>query len=285
MDGGNLAGMAVAAAAAACYESGYALQAIEARVVDRRHALRLSLARRLAARRRWLTGTALSLAGYPLQVAALTLAPLALVQPVLALGLLLLLALGRCYLREPVGRRELLATAAIVGGVAAIAVAAPQRAEGAMHGRGLVVVLALLVAAAALPWLLRALRRRDAPGGPLVVAAGAGDAFAALAAALVAAELERGRVGPAAAWTAAAAAAAGIGFLCEMTALQSLPATRVAPPVLVLQVVVPVLGARLAGGEQWGSAAPLVWSGLALVAAGTALLAASPAVSGLRGAG
>lgn len=282
MDGGNLAGMAIAAAAAGCYECGYALQAIEARSVDQRHALRLSLARRLAARRRWLAGTALSLVGYPLQVAALTLAPLALVQPMLALGLLLLLVLGHFYLREPIGRRELLATGAIVGGVVAIAVAAPQRAESAMHGSGLVVVLALLVAAAAFPWLLRA-ARRETRGGPLVVAAGAGDAFAALAAALVASELERGRIGLALSWTLAAAAAAAVGFLCEMTALQRLPATRVAPPVLVLQVVVPVLGARVAGGEQWGSSALLVWGGLALVAAGVGLLAASPAVSRLRG--
>lgn len=281
MEGGNLAGMAIAAAAACCYESGYALQAIEARAVERSHALKLSLARRLASRRRWLAGTALSLAGYPLQVAALTLAPLALVQPVLALGLLLLLGFGSFYLHERVGWRELLATAMIVAGVAAIAVAAPQRGEEAMHGTGLLVVAALLVAVTVVPWALRA-ARREAPAASLVTAAGCGDALAALAAAGIAAELTAGRPGVALAWAAAAGAAAGVGFLCEMTALQRLPATRVAPPVLVLQVVVPVVAARLVGAEHWGASAPLVWAGLALVAGGVAVLAASPVVSGLR---
>ena len=88
------AGLAAAAVAAACYETGYAFQALEARGVGPRHALRASLLGQLVRNRRWLGATALSLLGWPLQVLALALAPLALVQPALALGLLLLLVLG-----------------------------------------------------------------------------------------------------------------------------------------------------------------------------------------------
>lgn len=281
MSGSELAGVGIAALAAACYESGYALQAVEARAVEQAHALRLSLAGRLARRARWLAGTALSLCGWALQVLALTLAPLALVQPVLALGLLLLLAFGALYLHEHVGRAELASTLLVIAGVSAIALAAPQRSDEAPGGTALVVVLALLAAAVALPWLVRLLTRR-LPATPLVVAAGAGDSFAALAAAALAVELERGRLGAAVAWAAAAGAAGAVGFLCEMTALQRLAATRVAPPVLVLQIVIPVLAGRIAFGEQWGARAPLIWGGLLLVAGGVAVLAASPAVSRVR---
>ena len=50
------AGLAVAAAAAACYETGYAFQALEARGVGARHALRVSLIGRLVGNARWLGG-------------------------------------------------------------------------------------------------------------------------------------------------------------------------------------------------------------------------------------
>ena len=69
---------------------------------------------------RWLGATALSLLGWPLQVLALSLAPLALVQPTLALGLLLLLFLGARVLGEPVGRRELVAVALVIAGIACL---------------------------------------------------------------------------------------------------------------------------------------------------------------------
>src|SRR5947208_5253675 len=100
------------------YATGIALQAIEARRVSERHGLRLSLLTRLLRRSRWLAGLALNAAGFGLQEVALLLIPLTIVLPTLAAGLLLLLAIGRRMLREPVGRREFAAVAAIVLGVA-----------------------------------------------------------------------------------------------------------------------------------------------------------------------
>ena len=75
MSASTAAGLAVAALAAACYETGYAFQALEARGVGARHALRVSLIGQLVRNVRWLGATALSLLGWPLQVLALSLAP------------------------------------------------------------------------------------------------------------------------------------------------------------------------------------------------------------------
>ena len=94
MDGELALGFALALAAACCYETGYALQALEARRAPPERALRPSLVGHLLRRPVWVGGIALALLGWPLQIAALSQAPLTLVQPVLALGLLLLLALG-----------------------------------------------------------------------------------------------------------------------------------------------------------------------------------------------
>lgn len=113
-----LLGALAACAASLLYNGGLALQALEARVAPAAESLRASLLRRLVVRPRWLIGTALTMVGWPLQTLALALAPLAVVQPGLAFGLLLLLMLGHHRLREPVGRREVVGIVGIVGGVA-----------------------------------------------------------------------------------------------------------------------------------------------------------------------
>lgn len=273
------AGLAVAAAAAACYETGYAFQALEARGVGARHALRVSLLGQLVRNGRWLAATALSLLGWPLQVLALSLAPLALVQPTLALGLLLLLFLGARVLDERVGRRELAAVALVIAGIAALAAAAPERST-VTGGTGMTIAFALLAALAVAPY---ALRRRRA-GLLAVVATGAADSVAALAAKLVAGDLADGRWAFAVAVAAVAAGAGALATLSEMSALQRLPATRVAPIVLAFQIAVPVLVVAAVGGEDWGSTplgGAVVAGGLVAVLAGAVVLAASPPVSTL----
>ena len=86
-------GIALAAAAAACFDGAVALQALETRALETR-TVGVGMVRGLLARPRWLAATALAIAGWPLQIAALSLAPLTVVQPALALGLVVLLALG-----------------------------------------------------------------------------------------------------------------------------------------------------------------------------------------------
>jgi drug/metabolite transporter (DMT)-like permease len=273
------AGLAVAAVAAVCYETGYAFQALEARVAGAQYALRVSLLGQLARNGRWLAATALSLLGWPLQVLALSLAPLALVQPTLALGLLLLLFLGTRVLGERVGRRELAAVALVIAGIAGLAAAAPERST-VTGGTGMTIAFAVLAGLAVVPYV----RRRRQAGLLAVLATGAADSVAALAAKLVAGDLAEGRWGFAVALAALAAGAGALATLSEMSALQRLPATRVAPIVLAFQITVPVVVVAAVGGEDWSSTplgGAVVAAGLVAVVAGAVVLAASRPVSTL----
>jgi drug/metabolite transporter (DMT)-like permease len=278
----TLAGFIVALGAAGCFDTAYAIQALEARNVDQRHALRVSLIGELLRRPRWVVGMVLIAAGYGLQIAALSLASLTLVQPVLALGLLLLLYLGWRVLGEQVGPREIAGVVAVLAGVTAIALAAPARAEDVGLGWDTAVAMGVLGAAVVAPFALRG--RRVLNPWALVLAAGAGDAFGAFGTKLVADELNQGRVALGIAIGVVAVSGGALALTSEMTALQKLPATRVAPVVLVMQIVIPVLLAPLLVGENWGDtpAGGLVLvAGLLAVGAGTVALGSSPAVSDL----
>lgn len=280
--GSEAVGFLIALAAAACYDTGYALQAIEARKAPSRYAMRVSLLGHLLRRRRWLTATALSLLGFPLQVLALTRAPITLVQPTLALGLLLLLVLGRRILGERVGVREVVAVLIIIGSVAVTALAAPSEPGEVPRDAALVVALALLAAIAAVPFALSRLGRH--PVVLLVAGAGAADGLAGFSAKLVAEDASSGLWLAVIGWMALIGAVVAMGLISESTALQKAPATRVAPTVLAMQIAIPVAFAPLVGGESWSST-PLnggVLVGAMLgVVAGVGLLASSPAVAGV----
>jgi drug/metabolite transporter (DMT)-like permease len=127
-------GVACAIVASILFDLAVALQALEARDVPREHGLRPSLLGRLVARPRWLFATLLGGAGWPFHIAALLLAPLTVVQPALASGLLLLLVLGDRMLSERVGRLEVGAVLAIVLGVAGLAWAAPSTPRAGFAG-------------------------------------------------------------------------------------------------------------------------------------------------------
>jgi hypothetical protein len=283
MDGELALGFALALAAACCYETGYALQALEARRSPPERALRPSLITHLVRRPVWVGATALSLIGWPLQIAALSQAPLTLVQPTLALGLLLLLILGVRVLGEGVGLREIVAVALIIGSVAVFAWAAPRDVGDVERGAGLVVALSILIAVTAAPYALALLR-----GGNrmimLVASAGAADGLAAFVAKIVAQDATEGALLGVVLWAALVAAVVIVGLLSESSALQRFAATRVAPTVLVMQIVIPVVLAPLVGGEGW-SGTPLggavLGAALAVIAVGAGLLASSPAVAEL----
>ena len=215
---------------------------------------------------------------------ALNHAPLTLVQPTLALGLLLLLFLGTRILGEHVGRREVGAVVAIIAGVAVIAWASPSERGQVPRNAGLVVVLGMLAATAILPYLPGATRFSRTV--LLVIAAGAADGLAAFVAKLVAEDAEAGRWLAVIAWAAAVGAVVIVGVISESTALQRAAATRVAPAVLVMQIAIPVLLAPLIGGESWRGTplnGAVLAGGLGVVLAGVAVLAASPAVAGVIG--
>jgi drug/metabolite transporter (DMT)-like permease len=282
--GATAAGFVIAALAAACYETGYALQAMEARRSPGEQALRFSLLKTLAKRPRWVFAVALTIAGWPLQLWALSLAPITVVQPTLALGLLLLLVLGVTMLGEHVGKRECAAVVLVIVGVTAIALSAPPESHSYDTGAGLIVALSVLGFVTVVPWLVPSVRKRGA--FLLVLAAGAADAWAAFASKLITDELHIGRPLAALAWALGAGGAVALGFLCETTALQRRPATKVAPVILVMQIVIPVVLAPIVGGERWQDT-PLhggvIGIGLVLVSVGAAVLTKSRVVTDLHG--
>lgn len=278
-------GIASAVGASLLYNTSIALQALEARQVSHDHSLRPSLLGRLARNRRWLGATALGLVGWPLEIAALLLAPLTVVQPCLASGLILLLWLGATRLGEAPGRREALAVAAIVAGVAGVALAAPERTTD--HAGTAAIALALVIVAIpmAAPFALRG--RAAAFGTLAVVAAGCGYAWTAIASKLLTDELAAGAILVAVAWLATAAASEGLALLSEMSALQRRAATHVAPTMFAVQILVPVLLAPLIFGESWGETplgGAVLLTSMAVAVAGTMLLAGSRSVGVVIGA-
>src|SRR5205085_1413257 len=244
--------------------------------------MRLSMLGHLVRRPRWVLASALALLGWPLQLLALSLAPLTLVQPALSLGLVLLLFLGSHLLHERVGQREALATAAIIAGVIGVTLSAPKHSDAYTGGGRLVAAIAVLAAFTAIPYL--AGRHNPRAGGLLVLSAGTAFSASALTTKLVADELSAGDLPAALTWGAVTGLAALAGVLAEMSALQRRPVSRVAPPIFVISTVVPVLLAPFLTGEKWGHT-PLgglvIVISLAAVALGGALLGQSKAVGTL----
>ena len=248
-------GILAAFAASTLYSLGIALQALDAREASHEENLRLALLGGLARRSRWLLGTGLSILGWPLQVIALLLAPLVVVQPALAAGLLVLLVIAEQVLGERPGRYEYACVTAIVLGVVGVALAAPPRSTS--HGGDTLTITLVLIGlgvASLLPYMLRALGH-SFPGVTMI---GAGLAFgwSGVATKLAADDLAGGHYLTAAAWGLSTAAASGVGVLSEMSALQSRPAIQVAPVVFVTQTVIPIVLALLLLGETL-SATPL----------------------------
>ncbi len=272
-------GIVAAVGASMLYNTSIALQALEAREVSDHHSLRPSLLGKLLQNRRWLGATGLGLLGWPLEIAALLLAPLTVVQPCLASGLILLLWLGATRLGERPGRREAVAVGAIVVGLAGVAWAAPARTTGYAGTVAIVAALALVAVPVAAPYALRG--RAVAIGLLPVISAGCGYAWTGIASKLLTDELVAGALLLAVVWLATAAASEGLALLSEMSALQRRPATHVAPTMFAVQVLVPVGLAPLIFGESWSST-PLGGAALAafmaVAVAGTMLLAGSRAV-------
>jgi drug/metabolite transporter (DMT)-like permease len=273
-------GLLSAVAASGLYSAGIALQASEARLLAPEHGLRVSLLRRLAARPRWLGGIALDACGWALQALALGLAPLTVVQPALALGLVYLLAIGANVLGEPVGRRALAAVLAVAAGVGGLGWAAPDRVVHHETGATLALALGLLGAAALVAFALA--RARGAGAQLVALAAGLAFAWDGIATKLFSDDVAQRAFPGVVLWLAGMVAAAGLGTLCENSALQRRPVTQVAPLVLAAATVVPVALAPLLAGESWGESAgvrAVLVASLALVVGGAAQLVRTPAVA------
>jgi drug/metabolite transporter (DMT)-like permease len=226
-------------------------------------------------RARWLLGTGMTVIGWPLQLLALSYVPLVVVQPTLASGLLVLLLVGKRMLGESPGRREMLAVAAIIGGVVGIAALAPGHDTRHAHGFAVFAVLGTLGVAALMPFVLQFLRRPVA--GVTMVGAGLAFGWSGLVNQFVTDAAGGGHWGVAIAWAAGAAIAALVGLTAEMSALQKRPAILVAPVVFVVQTVAPIAVAPLVLSHSSFVHSPL--SGVPLLGCLLVLLAGAITIS------
>jgi drug/metabolite transporter (DMT)-like permease len=274
-----LLGIAAAVAASALFNLAVVVQASEARSVPRRYALRFALLARLVRKRRWLGGTALQVVAWPLQTGALLLAPLTVVQPADAAGLVLLLVFGSRLLGERIGRREKLAVAGIVLGVTGLVFVAPHRSTAHASTTALALALGALAVVAVAPYVLR-----RSQGVLVVASAGAAFAATAFSTKLIADSLSDADWPALVVLVVFTTGLALVGTLDEMTALQVRPATQVAPIIFVGELIAPVLLAMVLVREGPGrdalSIAVFVVS-LGLVAASVIALGRSKAVAGM----
>jgi drug/metabolite transporter (DMT)-like permease len=275
-----LLGIACAVTASLLFNAGIAMQALEARDTPRTRSLRLSLVVLLLRRPLWVLGLALGLLGVLPQVVALRTAPFVVVQPLLSVGLLLLLAVGSRVLGEAVSWTEWAAVAAILLGVFLVAVGAPPHSEQHRGGAAVVAVVAVLSIPALLPLL-----RLPGLTSPTAVMVSCGFGYAAtnVAVKLIGDDVALRHWTNAAAWTVVAAVNGVAATITNMSVFQVRPATIVVPVTTAVQTFLPVALEPLFLREHAPSpaAAVAIGGGLVLTLAATVLLARAPAVSGL----
>jgi drug/metabolite transporter (DMT)-like permease len=277
-------GLLIALAAAVANAFAVVLQAEEDRQAPLSEGAHISLFAELIHRPRWVAGTSLMVVAWPLQILALTLAPITVVQPALSATQLVLLGVARVKLGERVGRLEITGALAIVLGVATVVWAAPHHSSG-IPGSARVAPPLIVVGLGAIAAYVIGRRR---PRLPLAFVIGAGLAYAWVdfANKLLANDLSLSRWGLVAAWLAATVLMGALAFLQETTALQRRPAVTVAPVVGAVQDPLPVVLALWAGVETWGAGSqriiPLI-AGLAVSTAGAVILGRSQAVARAAG--
>ena len=265
----------LAAVSASLYALSTSLQALEARRTPSETALRSSLLLKLVRRPLWLAGAAAGVLAWPVQAVALSLGSVALVQPAMGFGLIVLLVLGVTVLHEHVGARELGGALAIAGAVAALGFAAPKETGAFTTTGSWAMALSLLVVAPA-PYLLRWAGRAD--GLTTSIAAGIGWAWVGLGTSLLDDALGARN------WVALAAWGIGVGLaswstlIDEMTALQTWPATRSVPVAFGLEMLLPAALAPLLTHESPQQTALFVGA-LAVAGLGVVLLGGSKAVA------
>jgi len=278
------AGILVALGASVANAFAVVLQAAEARSSPLSEGARVSLLVRLSHRPRWLAGTGLMVLAWPLQILALALAPITVVQPTLSSTLLVLLIVARVRLRERVGGVEAIGALAIVAGVTAVIWAAPRHTTQDPAAARIAQPLLVVGIAAVIAYAVG----RSRPRAPLSLVIGAGLAYAWVdfVNKLLANDLSAAHWALAAVWLAATLGFGALAFLEENTALQRRPAVTVSPVIGAVQDPLPVVMALWAGIETWSSGsqriAPLV-GGLAIVTAGAAILGRSKAVARASG--
>jgi drug/metabolite transporter (DMT)-like permease len=276
------AGLLAGIVSSVMFNLGIALQAVEARRAPPEESLRASLIWDLLHRRLWVTGLGIEWLGVPLEILAFAWAPFVVVQPLLACGLLVLLAVAHRLLGETPSREAMAGVGLIIAGIALIAWGAPGQ-QDTHRGPGEVIgVVAGLVLVSFIPFALRGRRGDTAMTAVLGSACG-------FAATNVAMKLMADNIGHdfwlrAALWLAVAAVASFGATVTGMTALQRARATMVIPISTAVQTFLPVALEPLFLRESFRSAdlegLPLL-VGMVVMLVGIVVLARTPHVSAI----
>jgi hypothetical protein len=245
-----LVGTFAASAAALLLNTSYLVQhsALSSAPVIRVSRPLLTL-RALLASRRWVIGALLGYGGLALNTLALGLAPLSLVQSIVAAGLVVV-ALGAARVRRlRPGARELVAIGLVVVALGALGVGAGAKPPGAPSAAAL---LAFEAIAGLVAWAVA--RRGDGAGArPHRLGLAAGILYGATNVALAALLASGGAAALLTVGLGAGAAVTAGGFFAFQRGLQSGPAIGVVTLMTAGTNVVAILGGLLVMGEPLGA--------------------------------
>jgi drug/metabolite transporter (DMT)-like permease len=276
------AGLVAAIVSSVLFNLGIALQAIEARRTPREEGLRASLIWDLLHRRLWVTGLGIEWLGVPLEILAFAWAPFVVVQPLLACGLLVLLAVARRLLGEMPSREAMVGVGLIIAGIGLIAWGAPGQQDTHRGAAAVIGVVAGLVLVSFIPFLLRG--RRWDTAMTAVLGSACGFAATNVAMKLMADNISHDHWPRAIGWLVVAAIAGFGATVTGMTALQRARATIVIPISTAVQTFLPVALEPLFLRESFRTAdlegLPLL-VGMVVMLVGIVVLARTPNVSAI----
>jgi drug/metabolite transporter (DMT)-like permease len=276
------AGLIAGILSSVLFNLGIALQAIEARRTPREEGLRASLIWDLLHRKIWVTGLGVEWLGVPLEILAFAWAPFVVVQPLLACGLLVLLAVARRLLGEMPSREGWIGVGLIIAGIGLIAWGAPGQQDTHRGAAAVIGVVGGLVLVSLIPFALRG--RRWDTAMTAVLGSACGFAATNVAMKLMADDIGHDHWLQAVSWLGVAAVAGFGATVTGMTALQRARATTVIPISTAVQTFLPVVLEPLFLTESFRSAEleglPLL-VGLVVMLIGIVVLARTPQVSAI----
>jgi hypothetical protein len=269
--------VALALLTAFCYALSNVLELIEAEQVPEEYALRLGLLGRLIRRPRWLLGAASDVVGFCAQAAALALAAVVFVMPIIASGIIMALFLGAALTHRSVRGSDWLAAAVLSVGLAAFLYEVLPTGGDDVGTAARWVVAGPIVVAAIAACLASARRVHGPPRAALLgIAAGISFGVAAVLTKALVHYLGDGVLGWVDHWESYALAVASIGgLLIAQSALQTgalgaaVGASEAMIPLTAAALGIAILNEQIdAQGVEWvivgGSVVAIIWGILRL---------------------
>jgi len=226
------------------------LAAREARRVSGDLALHPSLLTGVLRRPMWRLAAGLDVLGWVLRTGALLVAPLTLVAPGMAVGLLMLLGLSALMLGERAGPTAFAGVITLSAGILLVVIHAPERSVSVASPGTWAVCVVGLAFGAAIAFIGRA-NGRDVDARLIALSAGFAWALNAVLAKLLADAISEGRAVLVGLALSATVVVTVIAYLAKTSALQAGQATVVESVIAVVNTMVPVALAPLLFGERW----------------------------------